>query len=70
MAPPPSTDEVVADALRQVESGRQQAARSLDILMGRYPAAEIEGADELAPRIHHTASETVNFGSGRHDVRA
>ena len=25
--------------------------------------------DELAPRIHHTASETVNFGSERHDVR-
>jgi len=35
------------DALRQVESGRQQAARSLEILMGRYPAAEIDGADEL-----------------------
>lgn len=35
------------DALRQVESGRQQAARSLEILVGRYPAAEVEGADEL-----------------------
>lgn len=35
------------DALRQVESGRQQAARSLEILMGRYPSAEVEGADEL-----------------------
>jgi NodT family efflux transporter outer membrane factor (OMF) lipoprotein len=35
------------DALRQVESGRQQAARSLEILMGRYPAAEVDGADEL-----------------------
>jgi NodT family efflux transporter outer membrane factor (OMF) lipoprotein len=36
------------DALRQVESGRQQAARSLEILMGRYPAAEVDGADEQA----------------------
>ena len=35
------------DALRQVEGGRQQAARSLEILMGRYPAAEVDGADEL-----------------------
>ena len=35
------------DALRQVESGRQQASRSLEILMGRYPAAEVEGAAEL-----------------------
>ena len=35
------------EALRQVESGRQQAARSLEILMGRYPSAEIEGAEEL-----------------------
>jgi NodT family efflux transporter outer membrane factor (OMF) lipoprotein len=35
------------DALRQVESGRQQASRSLEILLGRYPAAEVEGAAEL-----------------------
>jgi len=37
------------DALRQTESGRQQAARSLEILIGRYPAAEVDGADELVP---------------------
>ena len=36
------------DALRQIEAGRQQASRALEILLGRYPAAEIEGADELA----------------------
>jgi NodT family efflux transporter outer membrane factor (OMF) lipoprotein len=35
------------DALRQVESGRQQASRTLEILVGRYPAAEVEGASEL-----------------------
>jgi outer membrane protein TolC len=37
-----------AAALRQVEGGRQQASRSLEILIGRYPAAEVDGADELA----------------------
>ena len=35
------------DALRQVEAGRQQASRSLEILVGRYPAAEVDGAEEL-----------------------
>lgn len=35
------------DALRQIEAGRQQASRALEILLGRYPAAEIEGAEEL-----------------------
>ena len=39
---------MVVIVLRYAEvPGRQQAARSLEILMGRYPSAEIEGADEL-----------------------
>ena len=37
------------DALRQAEGGRKQAQRALEILVGRYPSAEIEGADELSP---------------------
>ncbi len=35
------------NALRQAEGGRKQAQRALEILVGRYPAAEIEGAEEL-----------------------
>jgi multidrug efflux system outer membrane protein len=37
------------DTLRQVEFARAQALRSLEILLGRYPAAEIEVAKGLAP---------------------
>ena len=37
------------DALRQAESGKQQARRALEILLGRYPAGEIEAASELVP---------------------
>ncbi len=37
------------DALRQAVGGRTQAQRTLEILVGRYPSAEIEGADELRP---------------------
>ncbi|MHC4611721.1 MAG: efflux transporter outer membrane subunit [Planctomycetota bacterium] len=37
------------DALRQAEGGQKQAARALEILLGRYPAAEVETADELVP---------------------
>ncbi len=36
------------DALRQVRSGRQQAARGLEVLVGRYPSAELEAAEDLA----------------------
>jgi outer membrane protein TolC len=34
-------------AVRQVRGGRQQAARALELLLGRYPAAEIDGATDL-----------------------
>jgi NodT family efflux transporter outer membrane factor (OMF) lipoprotein len=37
------------DALRQAISGQQQARRGLEILLGRYPAGEIEAATELVP---------------------
>jgi NodT family efflux transporter outer membrane factor (OMF) lipoprotein len=37
------------DALRQAIGGQQQAQRALELLLGRYPAAEIETADELIP---------------------
>ena len=37
------------DALRQAIGGRRQVQRALEILVGRYPSAEIEGADELRP---------------------
>ena len=35
------------EALRQVRSARAQAQRGLEILLGRYPAAEIDGAESL-----------------------
>ena len=34
-------------AVRQARGGRQQAARALEVLLGRYPAAEIDGATDL-----------------------
>ena len=34
-------------ALRQARRGRQQAARALELMLGRYPAADIEGATDL-----------------------
>ncbi|MDM0033737.1 TolC family protein [Variovorax sp. J22P271] len=37
------------DTLRQVELSREQALRALELLVGRYPAAEIAVADQLAP---------------------
>jgi NodT family efflux transporter outer membrane factor (OMF) lipoprotein len=37
------------DALQQAISGQQQARRALEILLGRYPAGEIETATELVP---------------------
>ena len=37
------------DALQQALSGQQQARRALEILLGRYPAGEIEMATELVP---------------------
>ena len=33
--------------LRQAQAARQQAARALEVLLGRYPAAQIEGADDF-----------------------
>lgn len=36
------------EALRQAQGGQKQIQRALEILVGRYPAAEIEGADELS----------------------
>lgn len=38
------------DALRQAVSGQQQARRALEILLGRYPAGEIEGAADIPDR--------------------
>jgi NodT family efflux transporter outer membrane factor (OMF) lipoprotein len=37
------------DTLRQVELAREQALRALELLLGRYPAAEIAVAQQLAP---------------------
>ena len=37
------------DRLRQIEQAREQALRALEILLGRYPAAEIAVADRLSP---------------------
>jgi multidrug efflux system outer membrane protein len=37
------------DTLRQVELSREQALRALELLLGRYPAAEIAVADRLSP---------------------
>jgi multidrug efflux system outer membrane protein len=37
------------DTLRQVELSREQALRALELLLGRYPAAEIAVAQQLAP---------------------
>jgi len=37
------------DGLEQARGGQQQARRALEILLGRYPAGEIETATELIP---------------------
>jgi len=37
------------DTLRQVELSREQALRALELLLGRYPAAEIAVAQQLTP---------------------
>jgi NodT family efflux transporter outer membrane factor (OMF) lipoprotein len=37
------------EALRQAVAGDQQARRSLELLLGRYPGAEIEARSELPP---------------------
>lgn len=37
------------DTLRQIEQAREQALRALELLLGRYPAAEIAVADRLSP---------------------
>lgn len=37
------------DRLRQIELGREQALRALELLLGRYPAAEIAVALRLSP---------------------
>ena len=37
------------DALRQIELAREQALRALELLLGRYPAAEIAVAEHLSP---------------------
>lgn len=36
------------DSLRQVELGRQQALRALELLLGRYPSGEVAVAERLA----------------------
>ena len=37
------------DGLRQIDLSREQALRALELLLGRYPAAEIAVAQRLAP---------------------
>ncbi|MDM0025434.1 TolC family protein [Variovorax saccharolyticus] len=37
------------DTLKQIDFAREQARRSLELLLGRYPAAEIAVADRLPP---------------------
>ena len=37
------------DTLRQIELSREQALRALELLLGRYPSAEIAVAQRLAP---------------------
>ena len=37
------------DTLRQIELAREQALRALELLLGRYPAAEIAVAEQLSP---------------------
>ncbi len=37
------------DSLRQIELAREQALRALELLLGRYPAAEITVAQRLSP---------------------
>ena len=37
------------DTLRQIEQAREQALRALELLLGRYPAAEIAVAERLSP---------------------
>jgi outer membrane protein, multidrug efflux system len=39
----------VRDSLRQIELARQQALRGLELLVGRYPAAEVAVASSLPP---------------------
>ena len=34
-------------ALRQATRGKQQAARALELMLGRYPSADVEGATDL-----------------------
>jgi NodT family efflux transporter outer membrane factor (OMF) lipoprotein len=37
------------DTLRQIEQAREQALRALELLLGRYPAAELAVAEHLSP---------------------
>ncbi len=37
------------DSIRQIELAREQALRALELLLGRYPAAEIAVAERLTP---------------------
>jgi NodT family efflux transporter outer membrane factor (OMF) lipoprotein len=37
------------EALRQAIGGKKEVQRGLELLLGRYPAAEVETADELVP---------------------
>ncbi|MCC7326192.1 MAG: TolC family protein [Burkholderiales bacterium] len=37
------------DNLRQIEQAREQALRALELLLGRYPAAEVAVTDRLSP---------------------
>jgi NodT family efflux transporter outer membrane factor (OMF) lipoprotein len=37
------------DRLREIEQAREQASRALELLLGRYPAAEIAVAERLSP---------------------
>ena len=62
------------DTLRQIEQAREQALRALELLLGRYPAAEIAvaratGADAAAGARRHAVA-TARAPSGRDRRRA
>jgi outer membrane protein TolC len=42
--------ELLAEMVVLVVSGQQQARRALEILLGRYPAGEVEGAQDIPAR--------------------
>ncbi len=44
-----ATTGTYRDTVRQIEQAREQAMRALELLLGRYPSAEVAVADHLSP---------------------